>query len=799
MRRRQIIVILLLLCLTLPWLSLESKAAGSVLDGWNIMFVVDGSGSLVSRNNGQTPTDPNGLRYEAVNAIIDMLPEEGSCNAGAIVFSANPTKDASDANMRQCILLNTGLSPISGRNDKRWLEEQIQSTMARSSGGATDFCTALMVAQEILANANNGKPSAIFLFTDGKLALNGGTTEKQALENGHAAAQAISATLEDGDPNNDIKLCGVFLNNEGKVTSTLLKELVRESLGNLPASSALEEHYVEIRSADDMFEATEQFARILGIDIPTGTFVITDSQDFEFRVPGVGVSEAQIYVRSVKGHKLPEQMAVTITRPDGSSLTTAEMGRVCYSSSYYQLYKLKQPESGLWKGHIELPLNNEVGIMYKPIMFYDIDAEMEVTPSANLHVNSDITIDAYLAQGGVRLTDPRYYQEYTCQAVFTDLVSGQETVVDIPKNANGSFQLQTKLDQYTTLEAKIVFNCGDEIHVFSDAVVWDLNNHVPTCVGRTDKTIRYGLLSSGEATLDLSEPKYGIHDVEDPFDDLTIRIVNPMAGVSLSLGGELTISAKDNKALNGQTVELEISDTQGAATTLRISVETRNTTTRVLTIAGILLALVLAILIIVIRIINMTRTSGFINLTIEIPDEDGMGGSSDVELIQLPPPGGGEIKRKTSLYNLLTLPGEGNKDDRRRASTEAGVDPQVFEKTVESMAGELSAAKFSCQFLRDEKTKKLTTNKLVLNYKGSKQTLLMGSSATLKIGSSRIIVVYTGNSDIGDGEEDFYGETQNEFVNNDPYDHRSGSDEWITSRDDDRPGNSWLDDDDDDN
>ena len=58
------------------------------LSRFNIQLVIDGSGSLV---NGSGATDPNGLRYDAINMFLALLTNEGN-NVGAIVFDdkSNP-------------------------------------------------------------------------------------------------------------------------------------------------------------------------------------------------------------------------------------------------------------------------------------------------------------------------------------------------------------------------------------------------------------------------------------------------------------------------------------------------------------------------------------------------------------------------------------------------------------------------------------------------------------------------------------------------------------------------------------
>ena len=91
------------------------------LSRFNIQLVIDGSGSLEWGNNA---TDPKGLRYDAINLFLALLTNDGN-DIGVVVFDDNSDK----------YLLNTGLSAVSGKDEKIALSDRIRKA---GTGNDTD-------------------------------------------------------------------------------------------------------------------------------------------------------------------------------------------------------------------------------------------------------------------------------------------------------------------------------------------------------------------------------------------------------------------------------------------------------------------------------------------------------------------------------------------------------------------------------------------------------------------------------------------------------------------------------------
>lgn len=146
----------LLLVLSVPAVEASAKPG---TDSWfNVMLVIDGSGSLVSQSNG---TDREAVRYDAIRLFMALLTDQGN-NVGAIVFDDN----------QDGYLLDTEIDAIEGREEKLQLADQIQDA---GTGGDTDIGTALLSAVEKLEaeSTKNDLPSAIILFSDGRTDLGG--------------------------------------------------------------------------------------------------------------------------------------------------------------------------------------------------------------------------------------------------------------------------------------------------------------------------------------------------------------------------------------------------------------------------------------------------------------------------------------------------------------------------------------------------------------------------------------------------------------------------------------------------
>lgn len=301
----------LLLCQ--PALATAQAISNQDLERFNVMLVIDGSGSLVY---GSDATDANGLRYDALDLFLALLTNSGN-QVGAIVFD-------DDA---QNYLLNTGLQPVSGKPDKLALSEQIRNAGTRND---TDIGSALLTAVETLnaQSAQNGMESVIILFSDGRTDL--GDNEEAyntSLENKETAITTAQAA--------GIPVYSICLNATPVADPAELQEISTRTSGD----------FVSVSSPEDLTGAFESFYNLIfatsSSERVTSTFPADGTLRFDIDVPTYGAEEVNIILDTDGVGQ------VQLNAPSGP-LTAAEVEDFTMSGGDYDVIKLVDPEVGRW-------------------------------------------------------------------------------------------------------------------------------------------------------------------------------------------------------------------------------------------------------------------------------------------------------------------------------------------------------------------------------------------------------------------------------------------------------------------
>lgn len=722
------VAVFLLATATLTAVYADNEPASTV-DGskrWNIMLVVDGSGSLYSGPN----TDPDGLRYDAIEDLLAILQDDGN-NVGAIVFSANETSDDSPEAMLKGITLNTGLMAFDDNADvKGYLINQIRHAPLNShNGGTTDIGTALLEAEKLLnaAHAENGLPCAVFLFSDGLTEIDYKNVYDKSMEN---LNEAVTGMAENG-----IRLCGVLLNKGGQLDSTEFRNIVASANGVSSVVLNLGDSFIEITDASSLHSAVTRFLRILGFSIiepPSPTY---DTVDFDIRVPGVGVEEINLQIFSTSGQPLPGGMDITLTKPDGTVLNGSEVNAMCRIGRTFRVYKISQPECGTWHVHIQVPAGNNIEYAYAPVFSIYVNADFSASPSFDyLHVNSDLDLRAYLVREGEELTDTQSYQEYSCELVLTDASSGELVMRQpIMPDSTNRYKTNIKLSEYGVFDAKVQFVC-DKIVIPSPTATMDLSNHMPDTYN-SKYTARSGLFQPKVSEFDLSSCYY---DKEDSMDMLVLQIVDSSCGsdaVSLS-DGMLKINSK--LATDG-TVTISVTDTQGAENSFNVDVKVKNMTLLIIIITVLVIAAAVAAFII--HQGSKPHTTGGCSLSFTC-DKDGVR-NPNINISGLPAPGNG-ANMKTNLYTIIT-----NDVNSITSAINAacGTDFDKVKAYLESLSQELKNVSLSAVSgkVAGEKKRKA---KICVKY-NKKKSLLYNNSTSININGTQFTLRY--DSEMGDG------------------------------------------------
>lgn len=691
-----------------PPVSAEAATTNSIGKRYNIMLVIDGSGSLTSPSAGYT--DPKGMRYELVGELMGILEDDGH-NMGAIVFSGTQSKSATptDKDMEKGIMLNTGMMSLDklapdGRMPKDYLEDAIKRTgVDNSANGCTDIGTALRLAQEQLQQmqAQNGLESVVFLFTDGNTAFYGNPAGimNKSIENRDKATLEMSQS--------GIRLFGAFLNDSGKLDDAEMKRLVCAANGIGTTSEQFQYSYVEITDSSTIHEATNSFLAFLGkIDWPlSDDDVYIDDIHKTFTIPGIGVEEMNIRLYSHHGDDLPN-LDVKITQPDGTVIT----GVALKNSRTYRVYKLVNPDPGLWHIDVTVPEGNKIEFKFRPVLSLYIDSQVESNPAPqDIHVNLTPDFTCLLSQAGTVITNPAAYMGYDCVLRIKNVSNGDTTEYKVQANTSGSLVCNPTLDTYGTFEVTTVFTCG-EIVVTSEPIVLDLTNRTPTSSYIPNQELTYGLFQPKTTELDLT---MYFSDPEDG-SNLVFALDNTSCntdGITLS-GSNLTLI---NKAVGTGNIAISATDTQGASIVKTVYVETTNAT--VWYIIGIISVL---ILIAVIVILYMRHQHGYpangtLSMTFDMMHQDR---ACKVNL-ELSVPGV-SASSKTTLLKLIT---EALRDDN------AQIQPGLYARDVMSFLLPFSSELSNIKLRADIKKQGKKKVGAVRASQGKRSTLLFNSFA----------------------------------------------------------------------
>ncbi len=591
MKKTLSIVLALLLVLMAPAVRAEEAR------GWNIMLVIDGSNSLVSQTG--YASDVNGLRYEAINALLDVL-KNGGHSVGAVVFSAEGT-DASGAH-QEAILCNTGLLALDAGDTQNDLKTEIPKHMSRLTRNGTDIGAALLCAQKELAKADDGRPSAIFLFTDGANEVDPANVS-QSEASRKAAIQGIRAA--------GTEFFGVYLDRGGlrmEDVKNIVTEVYPELAGQSAEALETSGHYMRLETADQIAASTDQFLAIIGKQVEQQE-TVTESFERSFQIPGAGINAVDLRFQTPGGEDLDPALQVTITGPDGAVYAnlTPSTGRT------YRVYRLEKPMAGQWTVRAEYPEGSASAVNFVPIFDIEIGAVLRTEPQ-ELAVNKTAVITALLTSGGQALEDPAAYLGYECIITVTEEATG--AVREYPIPAGGVPSMELPLERYGAYQVRAEFRCG-EITAQAEAG-WDLTNTPPVANGTAQGKYTVIRFLEEETVLDVGG---FLSDREDK----ALQLVPDPALSSANVGAVTvlghTLRFKPSEAGSG-SLFLHVYDSQGAETTLTVELQVTDLT---MVILGAAVAVVLLLVALVaVKLLRKTKRQadampdGTIALTVEV-------------------------------------------------------------------------------------------------------------------------------------------------------------------------------------
>lgn len=300
------------------------------INRYNVMLVVDKSGSLWENGNG---SDPKGLRFDAMKLFLGLLTESGN-NVGTVVFDEK-------------IKYDSGMLDMKSMRDKKNLIEEIE---AQGTSYDTDIGSAMLRATQELAEmqSKNDLPGIILLLTDGKTELPGSRLEVSR----RAAQEALELAQASG-----ITIHGILLNVNGKGAGGD-KEVRLFTDGT-------DGEFEEVTRPDDLTDTFKRFYSIINQTEYTGAQKVpfSDSGEAEtsFVVPRFGLEEVNIVIEhaSVGDGNLGDRMDISVIQPDGNhyNITSHDI-----RTSRYILVKIPHPMTGKWNVRLKGDPNDTVDI-----------------------------------------------------------------------------------------------------------------------------------------------------------------------------------------------------------------------------------------------------------------------------------------------------------------------------------------------------------------------------------------------------------------------------------------------------
>lgn len=361
---------------------------------FNVVIVSDASGSMLS-------TDPEGLRFEAINQFINLLAEQGNL-LGAVSFADN-------------INATEELTEVDSSEAKQKIADTLKNTPAK---GDTNIGEALQKAVSMLdEEGDKDLPSIILFLSDGNTDLK----DKKDMENSlNMKADAIQAARE-----KDIAIYSVCLNANKKADVSEMEQISQATGGE----------FREVGSATDLQEVFNSFYNLI---YGTSTTQLLDEAfdesgvlETKFNVPGLGVEEINIIIYG----KVSE---VELFDAQGQK---KEVFPVEYNT--FTMIKSTDVSAGEWK----LITKGTAGNHIKINMVYNTNLKVELKSEALGKVTNPkdgVKFEAYLSAGEIK-ADSSNIAGYEAELVVSDAY-GKEldkfpmTIVDDHFELNKNFE-----------------------------------------------------------------------------------------------------------------------------------------------------------------------------------------------------------------------------------------------------------------------------------------------------------------------------------------------------------------------
>ncbi len=364
----------------------SSAAEAAAANRYNVVFVIDASGSMKS-------TDGSLWRYEAIDLFLGLATDTGNY-MGAVVFNDG-------------IVARMDMQEINGKDMKTALSQSLRSSAVR---GDTDIGSAIQVAVDMLDSGRNpNNPSVIILLSDGNTDFPSDSTGALLAQSDANKQDAINRARQNGYP-----VFSVCLNANHTANTEELADISNATAGQ----------FVEVTKAEDLKEV---FARFYNIIYSTETINIADQPipdsgilDIPFSVPSAGVEELNIIIST-----LSPNTQYSVFQPTGMAYTSDELSAMTIQVDTFSVVKVPNPMGGTWK----IQARGIPGDAVKIDMVYNSNFSVKATvepAGPDFGLSENVVFTAKVLSNDQELTESSSYAVYPATLSINRTSDGSE-------------------------------------------------------------------------------------------------------------------------------------------------------------------------------------------------------------------------------------------------------------------------------------------------------------------------------------------------------------------------------------
>lgn len=402
--------VIVLICF--PQLTADAAKGSSAVNRYNVVFVMDVSGSM-------DDTDRDNLRYDAAELFLGLAADSGNY-AGSVMFSLDVVK-------------SIGIAEVSGFQEK---QELVNAMRTVEVGGATDIGKAILEAVRMLERSRNEElPSVIILLTDGNTDLGMKATQENLAQSWEYKDEAVSIARQKGYP-----IYSVCLNADGRADKHELEKISEETGGEC----------LEVARPEDIKEVFNRFYELI---YDAETIMLADEKipkngvlEKEFKVPMFGVEELNIIISTLSYETTFDIWKPSATSESGFELLEENDGQSVIRARSFSVTKIVDPKTGWWK----LTVNGIPGDDIRVTMVYNAEYEVVLEGEEEYHsgcLNDSIVLKARLLEDGSPILDEDAYLDQEENVVLFVTHDNETSKLDM--NARGcSYEREYELKDY---------------------------------------------------------------------------------------------------------------------------------------------------------------------------------------------------------------------------------------------------------------------------------------------------------------------------------------------------------------